>query len=112
VVDRELHMHLNIIKQYKRQPRQIEITPEKTECIPKLLSSAALDKQLESFQISMVNNAQSAMRAIDTHIHPITKLWRSLSLSPYLTIVFPEYFKLAKLDMIMVSLWYIFLNSQ
>jgi hypothetical protein len=50
------------------------------------------------------------MRDIDTHIHPITKLWRSLSLSPYLTAVFPEYFKLAELAMIMVSLCYIFLE--
>ena len=106
VVDRELHMHLNIIKQYWRQPRQNEIIMEKTEWIPELLSSIALDY----FWILMVINAQSTMRAIDTHIHPTTKLWRSLSLSSYLTIVFPEYFKLAELALIMVRLWYIFLE--
>jgi hypothetical protein len=73
-------------------------------------SSAALDKQLECFRISLVNNAQSAMRAIDPQIHQITKLWRNLILSPYLTTVFPEFFKLAELAMIMVRFWLIFLE--
>ena len=110
VLDRELHMHLSIIKQYWGQPKQIQITLKKIEYVPELLSSAALDKQLDCFRISIINNAQSAMRAIDTHILPITKLWRNLSLSSYLTTVFPEYFKLAELAMIMISIWCIFLQ--
>jgi hypothetical protein len=101
-VDRDLYTNLNIIKQYWGQPREIQVTSERSEWVPELHSSTALDKQLDCFRISIVNNAQSAMRAVDSHIHPITKLWRNFSLSPYLTTVFPEYFKLAELAMIMV----------
>jgi hypothetical protein len=43
------------------------------------------------------------MRAIDPHIHPMTKLWCNLSLSSMLPGVFPEYFKLAEMAMIMVQ---------
>jgi hypothetical protein len=50
----------------------------------------------------MMHNSLHVMRAIDPHIHPMTKLWRNLSLSPMLPRVFPEYYKLAEMAMIMV----------
>jgi hypothetical protein len=51
-----------------------------------------------------LHNNLHAMRAIDPHIHPMTKLWRNLSLSPMLPTIFPEFYKLAEMAMIMVLL--------
>ena len=43
-----------------------------------------------------------AMKAMDTHIHPLTKLWRALIQSGPLKRMFPEFFKLAEITMIHV----------
>ena len=48
----------------------------------------------------MANNPPHAMRAMDTHIHPLTKLWRALAQSGPLKGMFPEFFKLAEIAMI------------
>ena len=42
--------------------------------------------------------------SIDPHIHPMTKLWQNLSLSPMLSTVFHEFYKLVEMAMIMVLL--------
>jgi hypothetical protein len=102
VNERKLQLHLGVIKKVFGQPKQVETSPGKWKRSRELLSAVALDRQLECFRIAMVSNSLHAMSAIDPHIHPITKLWRNLSLFPMLPGVFPEYFKLAELAMIMV----------
>ena len=70
--------------------------------MPELLSPVALEQQLECFRIAMLYNNLYTMRAIDPHIHPMMKLRGNLSLSPMLPIVFPEFYKLVEMAMIMV----------
>jgi hypothetical protein len=89
VNERKLQLHLGVIKKVFGQPKQVETSPGKWERSCELLSTVALDRQLECFRIAMVSNSLHTMRAIDPHIHPITKLWRNLSLSPMLPGVFP-----------------------
>jgi hypothetical protein len=67
---------------------------------PAVLSAMALDRQLHWFAVAMANNSLHAMRAMDTHIHPLTKLWRALAQSGPLKGMFPGFFKLAKIAMI------------
>jgi hypothetical protein len=98
----ELRQHLSVIKNVFGQPKEMETTPDKWEWTRELVSPGGLDKELECFRIAMLHNSHHAMRAIDPHIHPLTKLWRNLSLFPMLPGVLPEYFKLAELAMIMV----------
>ena len=69
---------------------------------PAVLSAMALDRQLHWFVVAMANNSPHAMRAMDTHIHPLTKLWRALAQSAPLKGMFPEFFKLAEIAMIQV----------
>jgi hypothetical protein len=101
--ERALQLYLGVIKKFFGHTKEVETSLGKWEKSPELLSPGALDKQLEYFRIAMIHNSLHAMRAINLHIHPITKLWRNLSLSPMLPGVFPEYFRLAELAMIMVS---------
>jgi hypothetical protein len=98
----ELQRHLGVLKVVFGQQKEIQTSPEKWEWTPELLSPVALEQQLECFRIAMLHNSLHAMRAIDPHIHPMTKLWRNLSLSPMLPTVFPEFYKLAEMAMIMV----------
>jgi len=98
-----LHRHLGVIKQTFGEPKDLEVGLGRFEWVRELVSPGALDKQLDCFRIAMANCSVGAMRGIDLHIHPITKLWRSLSSSPMLPGVFPEFFKLAELAMIMVN---------
>jgi hypothetical protein len=102
VSDTELHQHLSVIKSTFGQPKEMETSLDQWECIRELVSPSALDKQRECFRITMSHNNHHAMRAIDPQIHPLTKLWRNLNLSPMLLGVISEYFKLAELAMIMV----------
>jgi hypothetical protein len=110
VNERELQLHLGVIKKVFGHSKEMETSPDKWERTREIVSPSALDKQLECFRIAMASNSLHAMRAIDPQIHPMTKLWRNLSLSPMLPGVFPEYFKLAELAMIMVQFLPIILN--
>jgi hypothetical protein len=87
---------------------KMETTPEKWEWTCELVSPRTLDKTLECFRIAMLHNSHQAMRAIDPHIHPLTKLWQNLSLFPMLPGVLLEFFKLAELAMIMVNILFYF----
>ena len=102
VSEKDLQTHVSVIKKFFGQPKEIESSLGNWEWTREIISPTALDKQLECFKISMASNSLHAMRAIDPHIHPLTKLWHNLSLSPMLPTVFPQYFKLAELAMIMV----------
>jgi hypothetical protein len=102
VNEAELQRHVGVLKVVFGQQKEIQTSPEKWEWTPELLSSIALEQQLECFWIAMLHNSLHAMRAIDPHIHPMTKLWHNLSLPPMLSTVFSEFYKLAEMAMIMV----------
>ena len=51
----------------------------------------------------MKNNSPHAMRVMDTHIHPLTELWRALAQSSPLKGMYHEFFKLAEIAMIQES---------
>ena len=54
------------------------------------------------FVVATANNSPHAMRARNTHIHPLTKLWRALVQTGPLKGMFSEFFKLAEIVMIHV----------
>ena len=62
----------------------------------------AHDRQFHWFDVAMANNSPHAIRAMDTHIQSLTKLWRALAQSGPLKGCFPSSFKLAEIAIIQV----------
>jgi hypothetical protein len=101
--------YMNTLKQTYGQPRDISSAPHVFETSPAVLSAMALNQQFHWFAVAMVNNSPHAMRAVDLHVHPLTKLWRALAQSGPLKGMFPEFFKLAEIAMIQVRFYFILL---
>jgi hypothetical protein len=94
--------YMNTLKQTYGHTKDIFSAPHVYDTCPAVLSGMALDRQFHWFFVAMANNSPHAMRAMDTHIHPLTKLWRALAQSGPLKGMFPEFFKLAEIAMIQV----------
>ena len=100
--------HMNTLKQTYGHPRDMSSAPHVYDTSPAVLSAMALDQQFHWFAVAMVNNSPHAMRAVDLHVHPLTKLWRALAQSGSLKGMFPEFFKLAEIAMIQVRVIFLF----
>ena len=72
---------MNTLKQTYAHTKDISSVTQVCDTCPTLLSDMALDWQFHWFVVAMANNSPHAMRAMDTHIHPLTKLWRALAQS-------------------------------
>ena len=96
----KLTWYMNTLKQTYAHTKDISSTTHVYDTCPTILSGVALDRQFHWFAVAMANNFPHAMRAMDTHIHPLTKLWSALAQSSPLKGMFPEFFKLAKIAMI------------
>ena len=94
--------YMNILKQTYTHTKEFCSATHVSDICSAVLSAVALDWQLHWFAVAMANNSPHAMRAMDTHIHPLTKLWRALAQSSPLKGMFPEFFKLAEIAMIQV----------
>ena len=94
--------YMNTLKQTYARTKDFSSATHVCDTCPAVLSAMALDRQLHWFAVAMANNSLHAMRAMDTHIHPLTKLWRALAQSGPLKGMFPEFFKLAEIAMIQV----------
>jgi hypothetical protein len=101
---------MNTLKQTYAHTKDFSSATHVCDTCPTMLSALALDRQLHWFVVAMANNFPHAMRALDTYIHPLTKLWRALAQSGPLKGMFPEFFKLTKIAMIHVR-GYIFKMS-
>jgi hypothetical protein len=94
--------YMNTLMQTYAHTKDFSSATHVCDTCPAMLSAMALDRQLHWFVVAMANNSPHAMRALDTHIHPLTKLWRALAQSGPLKGMFPEFFKLAEIAMIQV----------
>ena len=94
--------YMNTLKQTYAHTKDLSSATHVCDTCPTVLSAMALDRQLHWFVVVMVNNYPHAMRAMDTHIHPLTKLWRALAQFGPLKGMFPEFFKLKEIAMIHV----------
>jgi hypothetical protein len=88
---------MNTLKQTYAHTKDFSSTTHVWDTCPAVLSAMTFDRQLHWFAVAMANNSPHAMRVLDTHIHPLTKLWRALSQSGPLKGMFLEFFKLQKL---------------
>jgi hypothetical protein len=95
--------YMNTLKQTYAHTKDFSSATHVCDTCPAVLSAMALDRQLHWFAMAMANNSPYAMRALDTHIHPLTKLWRALAQSGSLKGMFLEFFKLAEIAMIQVK---------
>jgi hypothetical protein len=102
--------YMNTLKQTYGHTRDISSAPHVYDTSPAVLSGRALDQQFHWFAVAMVNNSPHAMRDVDLHVHPLTKLWRALAQSGPLKGMFPEFFKLAEIAMIQVRGCFYLLN--
>ena len=98
--ENKLTGYMNTLKQTYGRTKDISSATHVYDTCLVVLSGMALDQQFHWFAVAMANNSPHAMRAMDTHIHPLTKLWRALAQSGPLKSMFPEFFKLAKIAMI------------
>ena len=94
--------YMNTLMQTYAHTKDFSSVTHVCETCQTVLSAMALDRQLHWFVVAMANNSPHVMRAMDTHIHPLTKLWRALAQFGPLKGMFPELFKLAELAMIQV----------
>ena len=94
--------YMNTLKQTYAHNKDFSSATHVCDTCPTLLSGMALDRQFHWFVVAMANNSPHAMRTMDTHIHPLRKLWRALAQSGPLKGMFPKYFKLAEIAMIQV----------
>lgn len=104
------------MKQSFNHLRDISSAPHVDEINPTILSGMALGQHFHWLAAAMVNNHRHAMRVVDQHIHPLTKLWCALAECGPLKGMFPEFFKLAEITMIqlrviiiIILLFYIYL---
>jgi hypothetical protein len=97
-----LPMHLRVLKEGFGKLKQVLGDDGTVEEVTPALCVAKLDMQLDLFSTSMIHNSEAAMRPINQHIHPLTKVWRCLSQNPILVKSFWEYFKLAEIAMVHV----------
>jgi hypothetical protein len=98
----KLTWYMNTLKQTYAHTKDFSSATHVCDTCPAVLSTMTLDRQLHWFAVAMANNSPRPMRAMDTHIHPLTKLWRALAQSGPLKGMFPEFFKLAEIAMIQV----------
>jgi hypothetical protein len=87
--------YMNILKQIYAHTKGFSSATHVCDTCPTVLSTMALDRQLHWFVVAMANNSPHAMKVMDTHIHPLTKLWRVLAQFGPLKGMFPKFFKLA-----------------
>ena len=66
--------YMNTLKQTYAHTKDISSTTHVYDTCPTILSGVALDRQFHWFAVAMANNSPHAMRAMDTHIHPLIKL--------------------------------------
>ena len=100
--DPKLTWYMNTLKQKYAYTKDISSAIHVCDTCPAVLSGMALDRQFHWFVVAMANNSPYAMRAMDTHIHPLTKLWHALAQSSPLQGMFPDFFKLVEIAMIQV----------
>ena len=98
----KLTWYMNTLKQTYAHTKDISSATHVYDTCPAMLSDMALDRQFHWFVVAIKNNSPYAMRAMDTHIHPLTKLWCALAQYGPLKGMFPEFFKLTEIATIHV----------
>ena len=99
----KLTRYMNTLTQTYGHTKDISNAPHVYDTNPTMLSGMALDWQFHWFSVAMLSNSPHAMRAMDMHIHPLTKLWCALAQYGPLKGMFPKFpFKLVEIAMIQV----------
>ena len=98
----KLTWYMNTLKQTYAHTKDISSATHVYDTYPTILRGMALDRHFNWFVVAIENNSPHAMRAMDTHIHPLTKLWRALAQYGPLKGMFPEFFKLVEIATIQV----------
>jgi hypothetical protein len=100
--------HLNVLKDFYREPKWIGEGVEK-RLIPPVLDRYRLESEQPLFKVAMMANSAAALELppIGTGpgteiVNPLTKIWRQLDANTSLAKVFPEYIKLAHIAMVHV----------